>query len=79
MQPLVKLCRPGGLYAVVAESLAVDHHLHVMTHSRRRAPNAATIPGAQLLRHGVKEFLVAPYSDEEPCSRVRTGPDGATQ
>ncbi len=27
---LVKLCRPGGLYAVAAESLAVKHQLQVM-------------------------------------------------
>ena len=35
---VVKLCRPGGLYAVAAESLAVKHQLHVMSRSRRRAP-----------------------------------------
>ena len=35
---LVKLCRPGGFYAVAAESLAVKHQLHVMSRSRRRAP-----------------------------------------
>ena len=35
---LVKLCRPGGLYTVAAESLAVRHQLQVMTRSRRRAP-----------------------------------------
>ncbi|MGH8509910.1 MAG: helix-turn-helix domain-containing protein [Gammaproteobacteria bacterium] len=35
---LVKLSRPGGLYAVVAESLAVKHQLQVMNRSRQRAP-----------------------------------------
>ncbi len=35
---LVKLCRPRGLYAVVAESLAVKHQLQVMNRSRCRAP-----------------------------------------
>ena len=35
---LVKLCRPGGLYAVAAESLAVKHQLQVMDRSRHRAP-----------------------------------------
>ncbi|MGH8605471.1 MAG: hypothetical protein ACREXR_22575 [Gammaproteobacteria bacterium] len=35
---LVKLCRPGGLYAVVAESLAVKHQLQVIDRTRRRTP-----------------------------------------
>ena len=35
---LFKLCRPGGLYAVVAESLPVKHQLQVMNRSRHRAP-----------------------------------------
>ena len=34
---LVKLCRPGGLYAVAAESLAIKHQLQVMNQSPRRA------------------------------------------
>ena len=38
LMTLVKLCRPRGLYAVVAESLAVKHQLQVMNRSRRRAP-----------------------------------------
>lgn len=35
---LVRLCRPGGLYAVAAESLAVKPQLQVMNRPRRRAP-----------------------------------------
>jgi|GEM_PF-1419841 len=35
LMTLVKLCRPRGLYAVVAESLAVKHQLQVMNRSRR--------------------------------------------
>ena len=38
LRTVVKLCRPGGLFAVAAESLAVKHQLHVMSRSRRRAP-----------------------------------------
>ncbi len=38
LMTLVKLCRPGGLYAVVAESLAVRHQLQVINRSRQRAP-----------------------------------------
>ncbi len=38
LMTLVKLCRPRGLYAVVAESLAVKHQLQVMNRSRRRSP-----------------------------------------
>ena len=35
---LFTLCRRGGLYVVVAESLAVKHQLQVMNRTRRRAP-----------------------------------------
>ena len=35
---LIKLCRHGGLHAVVAESLAVKHQLQVINRTRRRAP-----------------------------------------
>lgn len=35
---LFKLCRPRGLHAVVAESLAVKHQLQVINRTRRRAP-----------------------------------------
>ena len=38
LMTLAKLCRSRGLYAVVAESLAVKHHLQVTNRSRRRAP-----------------------------------------
>ena len=36
---LARLARPGGVRAVVAESLAVKHQLLIMKRSRRRAPN----------------------------------------
>ena len=36
---LAKLCRPGGLGAVAAESLAVKHQLLIMKRVQRRAPN----------------------------------------
>jgi hypothetical protein len=36
---LARLARPGGVRAVVAESLAVKHQLLVMKRSQRRAPN----------------------------------------
>ena len=38
LMTLVKLCRPGGLYAVVAESLTVRHQLQVMNRSHQRTP-----------------------------------------
>jgi hypothetical protein len=34
-----RLAHPGGVRAVVAESLAVKHQLLIMKRSRRRAPN----------------------------------------
>lgn len=36
---LARLARPGGVRAVVAESLAVKHQLLIMQRSQRRAPN----------------------------------------
>ncbi len=36
---LAKLARPGGLRAVVAESLAVKHQLLIMKRAQHRAPN----------------------------------------
>jgi len=36
---LARLASPGGVRAVVAESLAVKHQLLIMKRSRRRAPN----------------------------------------
>ena len=40
---LARLVRPGGVRAVVAESLAVKHQLLIMKRSRRRAPNLTSI------------------------------------
>ena len=34
-----RLARPGGLRAVVAESVLVKHQLLILNRSRRRAPN----------------------------------------
>ena len=36
---LARLARPGGVRAVVAETLAVKHQLLIMKRSQRRAPN----------------------------------------
>src|SRR6202162_1237822 len=40
---LVKLLRPGGLRAVVAESLLLKHQILISNRSRRRAPNLTTL------------------------------------
>ena len=37
LSTLVNLCKPGGICAVAAESLALKHQLHVMNRTRRRA------------------------------------------
>src|SRR5215472_5762007 len=36
---ILRLVRPGGLRAVVAESVLAKHQLMILNHSRRRAPN----------------------------------------
>ena len=40
---LLKLLRPGGLRAVVAESLLLKHQILITNRSRRRAPNLTTL------------------------------------
>jgi len=39
MATVVKLVRPGGVRAVVAESVLAKHQLLILNRSRRRAPN----------------------------------------
>src|SRR5262249_41053729 len=36
---VLRLARPGGARAVVAESVLAKHQLLILNHSRRRAPN----------------------------------------
>ena len=36
---LIRLARPGGIRAVVAESVLVKHQLVILNRSRKRAPN----------------------------------------
>ena len=36
---ILRLVRPGGLRAVVAESVLAKHQLMILNRSRRRAPN----------------------------------------
>jgi hypothetical protein len=40
---LARLASPGGIRAVVAESLAVKHQLLIMKRSRRRAPDLTAL------------------------------------
>ena len=40
---LAKLTRPGGVRAVIAESLLLKHQLIISGRSRRRAPPLTTI------------------------------------
>src|SRR5690349_18393038 len=40
---LGKLVRPGGVRAVVAESLLLKHQILITNRSRRRAPNLTTL------------------------------------
>ena len=54
---LVRLALPGGVRAVIAESLLLKHQLLILNRSRNRAPRLT--PGARLL-FGVGAFLVAP-------------------
>jgi hypothetical protein len=40
---LVKLARPGGVRAVMAETLVLKHQMMVSNRSRRRLPNLTTL------------------------------------
>jgi putative transposase len=40
---LAKLLRPGGIRAVVAESLLLKHQILIGNRARRRAPNLTTV------------------------------------
>ena len=52
-----RLAKPGGLGAVVAESLAVKHQLLILRHARRRAPY---LTSWDRLAQGVCTLLVSP-------------------
>src|SRR5471030_1427294 len=54
---LVRVALPGGVRAVIAESLLLKHQLLILNRSRNRAPRLT--PWARLL-FGVGAFLVAP-------------------
>ena len=53
----VKLLRPGGVRAVVAESLALKHQLLISNRSHRRAPNLTTLDRIVL---GLTTLFVSP-------------------
>ena len=54
---LARLASPGGVRAVVAESLAVKHQLLIMRRSRRRAPDLSALDRLML---GFYTLLVSP-------------------
>jgi hypothetical protein len=54
---LARLASPGGVRAVVAESLAVKHQLLIMKRSQRRAPDLTALDRLML---GFYTLLVSP-------------------
>lgn len=55
---LARLTRPGGVWAIAAESLAVKHQLLIMRRSRRRSPN---LTAWDRLILGFCTLLVSPW------------------
>ncbi len=53
----VRLLRPGGVRAVLAESLLLKHQILISNRSRRRAPNLATLDRVVL---GLTTLFVSP-------------------
>src|SRR5467141_1850790 len=68
---IAKLVRPGGVRAVVAESLVLKHQLLISSRARRRAPNLnSSIAPLQLIRADASDrtrlHLPAPSGDFMP-------------
>ena len=49
---IAKLMRPGGVRAVVAESLLLKHQLLISSRARRRAPNLNSVGGPGRPKNG---------------------------
>ena len=54
---IVRFLRPGGLRAVVAESVLANHQLLILNRSRRRAPNLCAL---DRLSVGICSFWIKP-------------------
>src|SRR4051795_4999648 len=65
---IAKLVRPGGVRAVVAESLLLKHQLLISSRARRRAPNLNTFDRLLL---GLGSLFVSP--SRIPKLAVTTG------
>src|SRR5580704_802433 len=63
---VAKFLRPGGVRAVVAESLALKHQLLISNRFRRRAPNLTTLDRIVL---ALTTLFVSPQ--RTPCSTLR--------
>jgi hypothetical protein len=53
---LVKLAWPGGVRAVIAETLVLKHQMVVSNRSRRRAPNLSTLDRCLLGLAGARQL-----------------------
>jgi putative transposase len=54
---ILRLVRPGGVRAVVAESVVIKHQLLILNRSRRRAPNLRAL---DRLIAGICSFWIKP-------------------
>ena len=66
---VAKLLRPGGVRAVVAESLLMKHQLLITARSRRRAPKLTTTDRIII---GLTSLFVRP-PDPEAIGNSQTG------
>ena len=60
---IAKLARPGGVRAVVAESLVLKHQLLISSRARRRAPNLDSFDRLLL---GLGSLFVSPSRIPNP-------------
>ena len=67
---LVKLFRPGGVRAIVAESLLLKHQLLISNRSRHRAPNLTTLDRVVL---GLTTLVVNPRRIARLCTLEESG------
>ena len=63
---LIRLVRPGGMRAILAESVLLRHQLLVLNRSRHRGPNLRT---SDRLINGLCVILVLPATIGTICNR----------
>jgi len=73
---VLRLVRPGGLRAVIAESVIVKHQLLILSRSRRRAPNLRILDRL-IAGAGSAEVSVVVFTEAENETRTEGSRHGS--